>query len=293
MPDKGTNKNTDPDDLLDDHLDDLAGQFMALWREQVAATADGADATSAIGRLYASLGADTSRIGEGFEAWGKLIGQMATGQSPGQNPAGAGGMPGAVAAMMPGMIPGMTPGAIPGMSMDPATNPMAAMIDQMSKMAPPGMMPGFSPGAPFPLNMAAMAGVGSMAGSPDTPAAQKPAPAKDTAAVSKVADAGPKAVGKTGKGKTKPSVTAKTAVKAKTGQGKNERAKPGSDKSTQKNKQPSRRAKAAGDASGGRDDELVKLARRIADLQETISALETGTAGPGEGPAKRDGKTSS
>lgn len=87
-------KDQDPDDLpndnlddeLDDRLDHLARQFMDLWREQVAATADGADAASAIGRLYASLGADTSRIGEGFEAWGKLIGQLATGQKPGLFP---------------------------------------------------------------------------------------------------------------------------------------------------------------------------------------------------------------
>ncbi|WP_278360428.1 hypothetical protein, partial [Thalassospira xiamenensis] len=78
MSETGAKKDQDPDDLpndnlddeLDDRLDHLARQFMDLWREQVAATADGADAASAIGRLYASLGADTSRIGEGFEAWG-------------------------------------------------------------------------------------------------------------------------------------------------------------------------------------------------------------------------------
>ena len=90
-----------PDADPDDHLDNLARQFMDLWREQVAATADGADAASAIGRLYASLGADTSRIGEGFEAWGKLIGQLATGQKPGA-------FPGAVPGGFPGMMPGMT-----------------------------------------------------------------------------------------------------------------------------------------------------------------------------------------
>ena len=55
----------------------------------------------------------------------------------------------------------------------------------------------------------------------------------------------------------------------------------------------SRRAKAAGDASGGRDDELVELARRIADLQETISALEAGTPGSGDEAPERDRKTSS
>ncbi len=79
----------------------------------------------------------------------------------------------------------------------------------------------------------------------------------------------------------------------KTGPGKNERAKPTADKPAEKGKESSRGAKGAGDASGGRDDELAQLARRIADLQETISALEAGTAGAGEEAPERDGKPSS
>ncbi len=270
MSGTGAKKDQDPDDLpdadLDDHLDNLACQFMALWREQVAATADGADAASAIGRLYASLGADTSRIGEGFEAWGKLIGQLATGQKPGAFPSA---FPGAVPGGFPGMMPGMTPETIPemmkGTPMDPAANPMAAMFSQMSNMA----MPGFPPGSPFPPNMAGIAG---MTG------ADKPAAADQNAEAGK-------------KTKTARNTTGKS--KTRTGQGNDERAKPEPDKPAQTGKQSSRRAKAAGDASGSRDDELVELARRIADLQETISALEAGTAGSGEDPADGDGKTSS
>ena len=74
----------------DEKLEQLATRFLALWREQVAATADGAQAASAIGRLYASLGADTTRMGEGFEAWGNLIGQMAMGQQLGAGAGNAG-----------------------------------------------------------------------------------------------------------------------------------------------------------------------------------------------------------
>lgn len=275
MSDTGAKKDQDTDDLpndnlddeLDDRLDHLARQFMDLWREQVAATADGADAASAIGRLYASLGADTSRIGEGFEAWGKLIGQLATGQKPGAFPGTVpGGFPGMAAGMMPEMIPEM----MKGTPMDPAANPMAAMFNQMSKMATSG----FPPGGPFPPNMATMAG---MTGAASADGKAHP----DTAA--KDADTAKAAAGKTNK----------TGQSNKTGQGKNERAKPTADKPAEKGKQSSRRAKAAGDASGGRDDELVELARRIADLQETISALEAGTAGTRREAPERDGKPSS
>ncbi|WP_341364832.1 hypothetical protein P8T57_05480 [Thalassospira sp. SN3W] len=264
MSETGAKKDQDPDDLpndnlddeLDDRLDHLARQFMDLWREQVAATADGADAASAIGRLYASLGADTSRIGEGFEAWGKLIGQLATGQKPGAFPGALSGpVPGGVPGMMSGMIPGMTPETLPemmkGTPMDPAANPMAAMIHQMSKMAMPGMT-----------------GTTSKAN------------------VDKKADPGT-TVKEAGKAE---ATKGKTGKSNKSGQGKNERAKPTADKPAEKGKQSSRRAKAAGDASGSRDDELVELARRLADLQETISALEAGTAGSGEEAPERDGK---
>ena len=275
MSDTGAKKDQDPDDLpndniedeLDDHLDHLAQQFMDLWREQVAATADGADAASAIGRLYASLGADTSRIGEGFEAWGKLIGQLATGQKPGAFPGAVpGGFPGMTAGLMPETIPEM----MKGTPMDPAVNPMAAMFNQMSKMA----IPGFPPGGHFPPNMATMAGMTGATSADET--SHPDADAKD-------ADTANAAAGK----------THKTGQSKKTGQGKNERAKPTADKPAEKVKQSSRRTKAAGDASGGRDDELVELARRIADLQETISALEAGTAGAGEEAPERDGKPSS
>lgn len=263
MSDTGAKKDQDPDNLpndnlddeLDDQLDHLARQFMDLWREQVAATADGADAASAIGRLYASLGADTSRIGEGFEAWGKLIGQLATGQKPGAFP---GALSGAVPDGFPRMIPGMTPETLPemikGTPMDPAANPMAAMIHQMSKMAMPGM-----------TSTTSMANVDKKA---------------DPGTTAKEAGKAEATKGKTGKSD-------------KSGQGKNERAKPTADKPAEKAKQSSRGAKAAGDASGGRDDELAQLARRIADLQETISALEAGTAGAGEEAPERDGKPSS
>ena len=72
----GTNADPAPDQKLagspdqkldgDDHLDQLAQRFLDLWRQQVATTVDGTQAASAIGRLYASLGADTSRMGEGL-----------------------------------------------------------------------------------------------------------------------------------------------------------------------------------------------------------------------------------
>ncbi|MBC06223.1 hypothetical protein [Thalassospira sp.] len=132
--------SSDPDD---ERLDQLAQKFLELWREQVAATADGAHAASAIGRLYASLGADTTRMGEGFEAWGKLIGQMAMGQHP------AAGMSNPMGDAMA------------------AVNPLQAMMDQMAKAARELPASPFA-GMPFAPDMSAMAGMAGMKPKPDT-----------------------------------------------------------------------------------------------------------------------------
>jgi uncharacterized small protein (DUF1192 family) len=51
-----------------------------------------------------------------------------------------------------------------------------------------------------------------------------------------------------------------------------------------------RGAKAAGDASGRRDDEVAELSRRIAAIQKTIAALEAGTSDRGDGTSDGDGK---
>ncbi|KJE35743.1 hypothetical protein UF64_06325 [Thalassospira sp. HJ] len=132
--------SSDPDD---ERLDQLAQKFLELWREQVAATADGAHAASAIGRLYASLGADTTRMGEGFEAWGKLIGQMAMGQHP------AAGMSNPMGDAMA------------------AANPLQAMMDQMAKAARELPASPFA-GMPFAPDMSAMAGMAGMTPKPET-----------------------------------------------------------------------------------------------------------------------------
>ncbi|MDP2697236.1 hypothetical protein [Thalassospira sp.] len=186
-------KDFDGPDIRDPDadLDALAQRFLDLWRAQVAATVDGNDAANAIGRLYAGLGADTSRIGEGFEAWGRLIGQLATGQKPDG--------------------------------------------DMMAGFAP---MPGFPPGSSgfSPFNV----------------------PPTATADSSSAAD--------------------------NRGNAANEPA--GSQKDHQTGG-----ATAPADASGGRDDELAELARRIATLSETISALEAGTGRTGAKPADGDEKS--
>ncbi|MFH1806953.1 MAG: hypothetical protein ABID63_18890 [Pseudomonadota bacterium] len=187
-------KDSDGPDIRDPDadLDALAQRFLDLWRAQVAATVEGNDAANAIGRLYAGLGADTSRIGEGFEAWGRLIGQLATGQKPGG--------------------------------------------DMMAGFA---SMPGFPPeSAGFsPFNASA------------STATADPSSAADNR-----------------------------------GNAANEPA--GSQKDHQTGG-----ATAPADASGGRDDELAELARRIASLSETISALEAGTGSTGAKPADGDEKS--
>jgi hypothetical protein len=255
-PDQSENTAAASPDPDDERLEQLAREFLELWREQVAATADGAHAASAIGRLYASLGADTTRMGEGFEAWGKLIGQMAMGQ----HPAAGVGNPMADAMATP--------------------NPLQAMMDQMAKAARELPSSPFA-GMPFAPDMSAMSG---MTGKGTTPPASKAADA-DTKA--KTADAavrssgtdGPKAPGAREVNKT--SKTKHAAKNAAKGQVKNDQSEQSNATSAKARKSETGRAKAASDASGSRDDELAQLARRIADLSETIAALEAGTEGKG------------
>ncbi|WP_417846841.1 hypothetical protein [Thalassospira povalilytica] len=278
----------------DEKLEHLATRFLALWREQVAATADGADAASAIGRLYASLGADTTRMGEGFEAWGKLIGQMAMGQQA--DPKSAHPFAGAMGAG--------------------ASNPLMAMMDQMAKAARDLPSQPFGGAMPFPPGVAEMAGMSGMAGmtgmKPDAATApgsdKKAADHKtDTADTTDKADAGTGGTtGTTGKAspaaaappagatpddRPSPAKSRKKTTAAKNaakGQGKNDQSDATKTASAKKAKSETGRATAASDAHGSRDDELAQLARRIADLSETIAALEAGTEGTGGKPPSRD-----
>jgi len=269
----GTNTDAAPDQKLDgdDHLDQLAQRFLDLWRQQVATTVDGTQAASAIGRLYASLGADTSRMGEGFEAWGNLIGQMAMGQQPG------------------GPLPGMSANPMAGLPVD---NPLQAMMDQMAKAARDLPMPPFAggpfpgvpfPGMPFPPNMTGMSG----SRSPGTPGATVPkTPEKNTTDNTTKTSSGTD---------SQDDVTSDAAPTAKAGrttpakgQGKNDQPATAKETATQTGKSKTGRAKAASDAHGRRDDELAQLARRITDLSETIAALEGRPSGTGKDPSERD-----
>ncbi|WP_085582796.1 hypothetical protein [Thalassospira mesophila] len=228
--------------------DELAIRFLELWRAQVAATASGGDAASAIGRLYAGLGADTSRLAEGFEAWGRLIGQLATGQSPAQNP------------FVPG---GSDMGAAAGMN---------AMFEPITAMM------NFKP--PFTTGKDAGRDTDKSAGSTNKP--------RDATAVTPPADGaptGPKtAVPSDQNTKTATSGGgAKTAPLANDGE-ENGRERPKKAASERTPGGP----KAAGDASRRRDDELAELARRLAALSETIDALEAGADDSGGKPASGD-----
>ena len=253
----------------DEHLEQLATRFLELWREQVAATADGAHAASAIGRLYASLGADTTRMGEGFEAWGNLIGQMAMGQ----NPAGA-----------------ATNGTNPMNAAMSASNPLMVMMEQMTKAAKdlptqPFATPPFGGQMPFPPNMAAMAGMTGigMPGAKPTAASPDSHDGSDqTEARQSASEAYEDAV--------KPTTAQKTTAAKNTakGQGKNDQSKQPEAASAKTRKPKAGGAKAASDAHGSRDDELAQLARRIADLSETIAALEAGAEGTGGKPSEGD-----
>lgn len=258
-PDQSQTTGSSSSGADDERLDQLARQFLELWRQQVAATADGAHAASAIGRLYASLGADTTRMGEGFEAWGKLIGQMAMGQHP------ASGMGNPMGDAMA------------------AANPLQAMMDQMAKAARELPASPFA-GMPFAPDMSAMAGMTGMTPKPDT-AKAKPdaADAADNAA----GDADGQTSDKDGAQTSaddeanKTSKTKRAAKNAAKGQGKNDQSAKTKAASAKTRKSEAGGAKTASDASGSRDDELAQLARRIADLSETIAALEAGTEGSG------------
>lgn len=255
--------NTDSKADDDDRLDQLAQRFLDLWREQVAATADGTQAASAIGRLYASLGADTSRMGEGFEAWGNLIGQMAMGQNPGMSP--------------PDGASDLVNNLSGNMMKNPMTdalntaNPLQAMMDQMAKAArdlPTAPFPGtLFPGTPFPGSMPFG---GNMA---STDIQDDPSANSGLAGNVRATDTPtPKAGGK----------------KPAKGQGKNDQSTTAKQTARQKNQPKAGRAKAASDAHGSRDDELAQLTRRIADLSETIAALEGRTPGTGGGSSDGD-----
>ena len=255
-PDQSQTTGSSSSDADDERLDQLARQFLELWRQQVAATADGAHAASAIGRLYASLGADTTRMGEGFEAWGKLIGQMAMGQHPAAGPGNPINNP---------MGDAMA-----------AANPLQAMMDQMAKAARELPASPFA-GMPFASDMSAMAGMAGMTPKPDTAKAEPDAAGnadgqtsdKDSAQTSAADEA------------NKTSKTKHAAKNAAKGQGKNDQSAKTKTASAKTRKSEAGRAKTASDASGSRDDELAQLARRIADLSETIAALEAGTEGSG------------
>ena len=277
----GTNTDPAPDQKLagspdqkldgDDHLDQLAQRFLDLWRQQVATTVDGTQAASAIGRLYASLGADTSRMGEGFEAWGNLIGQMAMGQQPG------------------GPLPGMSANPMAGLPVD---NPLQAMMDQMAKAARDLPMPPFAggpfpgvpfPGMPFPPNMTGMSG----SRSPGTPGATGPkTPEKNTTDNTTKTSSGTDSQDDVTSDAI-PTAKAGRTTPAK-GQGKNDQPATAKETATQTGKSKTGRAKAASDAHGSRDDELAQLARRITDLSETIAALEGRPSGTGKDPSERD-----
>ena len=254
-PDQSQTTGSSSSDADDERLDQLARQFLELWRQQVAATADGAHAASAIGRLYASLGADTTRMGEGFEAWGKLIGQMAMGQHPA---AGIGNPMGDAMA---------------------AANPLQAMMDQMAKAARELPASPFA-GMPFAPDMSAMAGMAGMTPKPDTSKAKPDAADaagnadeqtsdKDSAPTSAADEA------------NKTSKTKRAAKNAAKGQGKNDQSAKTKAASAKTRNPEAGGTKTASDAHGSRDDELAQLARRIADLSETIAALEAGTEGSG------------
>ncbi|WP_430474250.1 hypothetical protein ACQ0MK_20830 [Thalassospira lucentensis] len=254
----------------DEKLEQLATRFLALWREQVAATADGEQAASAIGRLYASLGADTTRMGEGFEAWGNLIGQMAMGQQLGAGGANIGNP-------LAGTIP--------------AANPVLAMMEQMTKAArnlPTAPFTSPVPGAmPFPPNMAAMAGMMGMGDAAAKAAATGQNAAADAQAPEPAStDATAKTAGATAKPAKTTARKTTAAKQAAKGQGKNDQSTETKATPTQKGKPKAGRATTASDAHGSRDDELAQLARRIADLSETIAALEGGTEGSGGKPPK-------
>ena len=268
----------------DEKLEHLATRFLALWREQVAATADGADAASAIGRLYASLGADTTRMGEGFEAWGKLIGQMAMGQQA--DPKSAHPFAGAMGAG--------------------ASNPLMAMMDQMAKAARDLPSQPFGGAMPFPPGMAEMAGMkpgaATAPGSDDKAADHKTDTADKadagtggvagtTGAIGNASPAAAPPAGATPDDRPSPAKSRKKTTAAKNaakGQGKNDQSDATKTASAKKAKSETGRATAASDAHGSRDDELAQLARRIADLSETIAALEAGTEGTGGKPPSRD-----
>ena len=257
-PDQSQTTGASSSDADDERLDQLARQFLELWREQVAATADGATAASAIGRLYASLGADTTRMGEGFEAWGKLIGQMAMGQ----HPAAAIGNP---------MGDAMT-----------AANPLQAMMDQMAKAAAELPASPFA-GMPFAPDMSAMAG---MTPKPK-PTKTEPESAGAASAAGNAADKDSAETSATAKPK-KTSKTKHAAKNAAKGQGKNDQSAKTKAASAKTRNPEAGGTKTASDAHGSRDDELAQLARRIADLSETIAALEAGTEGTGGKPPSRD-----
>jgi len=251
-PDQPQTTGSSSSDADDERLDQLARQFLELWRQQVAATADGAHAASAIGRLYASLGADTTRMGEGFEAWGKLIGQMAMGQHPAS---GIGNPMGDAMA---------------------AANPLQAMMDQMAKAARELPASPFA-GMPFAPDMSAMAGMAGMTPKPDTAKAKPDAAGDADGQTTDKDSAQPSAADEA----NKTSKTKRAAKNAAKGQGKNDQSAKTKTASAKTRKSEAGGAKTASDASGSRDDELAQLARRIADLSETIAALEAGTEGSG------------
>ncbi|WP_133125896.1 hypothetical protein [Thalassospira marina] len=311
----GAAKDTDaPHDPADPDV--LADRFLELWRAQVAATAGGSDAASAIGRLYAGLGADTSRLAEGFEAWGRLIGQMATGQAPVQNPfapppgmgaMGAGGAGHAGAANASGGASATNPFAagMAGMGMPGTFDPMA----MMQKFAAPFVKPAAKTDTAQPTtgsanNTGAQGDDASPPGDEHGQAQTQTQTEGSGTSADAPAGEGDGTIPETPDGQDNGQIVGspddkRAEVLAGSGaENKSSRKASGGEEDGDENGReqrekgentdPSRGAKAAGDASGRRDDELVELARRIAALSETIDALETGIDDGSGKPASGD-----
>lgn len=64
----------------DDRIDELARQYLALWRDQFVAVAQGRMAKTSLEGLYSLVGADSAKLAEGFEAWMKYVSAFASGQ---------------------------------------------------------------------------------------------------------------------------------------------------------------------------------------------------------------------
>lgn len=248
---KGKGKTSDPDDL--------ARRFLSLWQAQVAATADGSDAADAIGRLYAGLGADTSRLGEGFEAWGRLIGDLAAGGKSGMTAfSGLAGMAG-------------------------MANPFGAAKDTSTgTQGRGGQDHGAAQGRDGHAdNDRSQDRQGTVKKDARATGGKDSFQGSEAQVDSRKTDSGQENVGQ--------KHDASSGQGATDAKSKDDRSKDRGERTGKEAAAP-RGAKAAGDASGRRDDEVAELSRRIAAIQKTIAALEAGTSDRGDGTSDGDGK---